>query len=124
MDDAPFPGAVEPGNAVQDAGLSRAVGPDEGEQLTLAHLHVQTGERGHTPEAEGEVVEFEERRWFVHGGPWAVGGQLKDRNRIVAPSRPRNDEVRPEATFGATTRGLWRMSCSGGCYCAQLQLAW
>ena len=61
--------AVQSRDAVEDAGLPGAVGPDQGEELASADLHGEAGERRDAAEAKGEGVEFEDGGWSVDGAP-------------------------------------------------------
>ena len=81
--------AVEAGDAVQDTRLAGPVGTDEGQQLAAPHLHGETGERGHAPEAEAEVRQFED----AARQPLPTGAMPVD--RPVAPRQCFRPRARP-----------------------------
>jgi hypothetical protein len=62
--DAAAAGAVDPADAVEDAGLARAVGPDQGQQLTGADRERHTVE--HAQPAEGQRQPLHAQRSLSH----------------------------------------------------------
>jgi hypothetical protein len=56
---------VDAGDAVEEAGLSGAVGSDDRVQRTASNLEAHVGEGGHPPEVKYQVVDPQER----HGSP-------------------------------------------------------
>ena len=70
--DRPRLGPVQSRDAVQDAGLPRAVRADECQQLAPPHLHGEVRERGDPAEPEGQVAEIEDGGGA--GGPVASAG--------------------------------------------------
>ena len=52
---------VEPGEDVEDGGLAGAVGPDQPEDLALRHLEAHVGERRQPAEADGEILDAQQR---------------------------------------------------------------
>src|SRR5262249_13101041 len=60
-DDAPPGRPVDAADAVEDARLARAVGPDDGEELAGLDGEAHPGQRHDAPEAQLEVFEGEQR---------------------------------------------------------------
>ena len=59
-------GVVEPADHVEQRGLARPVGPDDGEDLALAHVEAHAVDRLHAAEGLGDLADLELR---AHGGP-------------------------------------------------------
>ena len=56
----PFRDGEDPGDAVDQRGLARAVGADETEDLALADVEIHVRDRGQPPEPFGDTFAFEE----------------------------------------------------------------
>jgi hypothetical protein len=59
--DVPALGVVQAADAVEQAGLACAVGPDDGQDLALAHLQVDIQECGHAAEVKLQPLNAELR---------------------------------------------------------------
>ena len=59
--DAAALGAVDPGDAVEQAGLAGAVRADDGVDRAASDLEADVGEGGDAPEVEYQVVDPQER---------------------------------------------------------------
>ena len=64
--DAAARGRVDAADAVEDAGLARAVGADDGEELAALDLEAHPGEGGDAAEAQVQVVQSEKSHALVH----------------------------------------------------------
>ena len=53
-------------DTVEQAGLARAVGTDDGQYLVLADIEVDIGERPHAAEPQGEPPDAEDGLFFIH----------------------------------------------------------
>ena len=65
-EDPPAGGRVDPADAVEDAGLARAVGADDGEELAALDLEAHPGQGGHAAEAQVQVLQSEKSHTLVH----------------------------------------------------------
>src|SRR5262249_45175403 len=59
--DAPARGCVDPADAVEDAGLARAVGADDHEEIAGGDLDAHAGQSRHPTEVEMQSLEGEQR---------------------------------------------------------------
>ena len=64
------------GEAVEERRLARAVGTDQPDDLALGHLEGDSVEGHDAPEANGEVVDGDERR--AAGGQGGPGARRRD----------------------------------------------
>src|SRR5262249_14784963 len=64
--DPPASGRVDPTDAVEDAGLARAVGANDGEELATLDREAHPCQSGHAAEAQVKIVQSEKSHPLVH----------------------------------------------------------
>src|SRR5918998_6686362 len=74
---------IEPGDAVEQRGLARAVRADEADDLPFGHVDVDVVERDEPPEADAHVLYFENR---AHLFAFRRGGLVRAPVRVGALS--------------------------------------
>src|SRR5262249_28716861 len=102
---------AEARNAVEHRRLAGAVGPDQGMDRPLLHIHGKAVERAQAAEADGEVADREER---AHGATCEAGaedcGSAAFAGRAARPARAARARRSSAVAMRQMPRGMNRVA--------------
>ena len=115
--DAPARGRVDPADAVEDAGLARAVRADDREEVAGGNVHADAGQGRHAAEVEMQPLEGEQRHARLRAAALRRGARTRaprglddrrERRKVVREPDPGHDSLEGWTVGYSTSGGTLR----------------